>query len=74
MTQRVRNTTKLESALGRWNPADLAYVERLDLTMPGRGSPGLAISALFQNRNASVAKWPDESAPFHRVRIIPFTG
>ena len=69
MTQREDSTTKRETTLGRWNPGDLAYVERLELTTPRYGSPGLAITALFQGRSVSLAKWPDESLPFNRVRL-----
>ena len=63
----IAGTEKVLSALGRWSPSDLAFVEGLELRLE-QVSSRLEIFALFQSR-IGRRSWPSFDEPFHPVRL-----
>jgi len=67
MGENIRGIEQVEVAMGRWDPNDLAIVERIELKNdPDHSGTTLVIESLFQRRAAS---WPDFDKEMFRVTI-----
>lgn len=56
----------MELVIGRWDPNDLAYVERIELQNRQDNTTTLVMDALFQRRGSN---WPDLEKKIFRVTI-----
>lgn len=68
MKREVEGTERVVSALGRWAPNDLAYVERLFFSLDQEGTASVEMVALFQRRD--IDSWPDAKRGMHRVEML----
>lgn len=69
---RVDNCEIVENSLGRWNPADLAYVEKICLESWQDSSTSLLIIVgIMMNGDVKSAKkgWPSKDIPSFRVEL-----
>jgi hypothetical protein len=71
MKREVEGVEEVVSALGRWSPSDLAYIERLAFWLDAEGSAFVEIVALFQRKD--IDSWPDAHSPMRRV-VMLFEG
>lgn len=64
----IKNSDAVIKALGVWDPADLAWIERLEWRGDAEGS--VVLDGLFQRRTSSDAGWPSACSPTFRVRLV----
>ena len=65
----VANTEIVERMVGRWRPADVAFIRRLAFDNCTPESFDVVLVLLLQPRPALSVGWPDLSGPFWEVEI-----
>lgn len=66
----VVNTQLVIAQVGRWNPRDLAMIERLEYKSKSDEKPSVVVmDALFQRRDSVPNGWPSDVGEFYKVRI-----
>lgn len=66
----VAGTEVVATAVGRWNPADVAYIRRVSFQNWDGASFDLALLLLLQPRPPLSAGWPDPNGKFWEVEIV----
>jgi hypothetical protein len=67
MDRTIKGIQKVESVIGRWDPNDLAFVERIELQNRQDNTTTLIMDSFFQRRGTN---WPDLEKEIYRVTII----
>ena len=65
----VADTDMIVQQVGRWNPADVAYIRRVSFENWDGVSFDLALMILLQPRPPFSAGWPDTNGRFWEVEI-----
>ena len=65
----VTGTGIIATQVGRWNPADVAYIRRVSFENCDGASFDLALLLLLQPRPPLSAGWPDPNGRFWEVEI-----
>jgi hypothetical protein len=66
----VANTEMIVQQVGRWNPADVAYIRRVSFENWDGASYDLVLLLLLQPRPPLSAGWPDLNGRFWEVEIV----
>jgi hypothetical protein len=66
----VANTEMIVDQVGRWNPADVAFIRRVSFENWDRASYDVALFLLLQLRPPLSAGWPDLNGRFWEVEIV----
>jgi hypothetical protein len=66
----VARTEMIVQQVGRWDPADVAYIRRVSFENRDGGSFDLALMLLLQPRPPLSAGWPDRNGEFWEVDIV----
>lgn len=67
MDRIIKGIQQVELAIGRWDPNDLAFIERIELKNHQDNTTTIAIDGLFQRRGKS---WPDFEKEIYRVTMV----
>jgi len=66
----INGTELVLSVVGRWNPGDLAFVERLEYTAQmDEQEAAVVLVAILQRRDSVRNGWPSEQGPKFRVKM-----
>ena len=66
----VEGTDLVLSVVGRWNPGDLAYIERLEYAAESHGQEAeLILVGIIQRRDLERHGWPSENGPKFRMKM-----
>ncbi len=66
----VTGTDIIVSQVGRWNPADVAYIRRVSFENWDGDSYDMALLLLIQPRPPLSAGWPDPSGNYWETEIV----
>ncbi len=66
----VTGTEIVVTQVGRWEPADVAYIRRVSFENWDGASFDLALHLLLQRRPPLSAGWPDPNGKFWEVEIV----
>lgn len=66
----IKGSDLVVSAVGRWHPSDLAYIESLQYTAgTEKGQAELILDGVFQCRESVRGGWPSEVEPKFKVTL-----
>lgn len=67
----IVNTEVAAASIGRWNPRDLAFVERLEYQSDSEGRPAsIMLVGVMQRRDEARDGWPSATSPKFRVTLL----
>ena len=66
----VSNVEAIVREVGRWEPADIAYIRRVSFENQVGASFDLALHVLIQPRPLQSAGWPDPKGRFWEADIV----
>jgi hypothetical protein len=70
----MNNVATIIDQVGRWNPADLAFIETLTfMASSAEAVSTLTLTAILQRRDMVSGAWPSQNAPCFRV-VLKFVN
>ena len=67
----ITNTATAAASIGRWNPRDLAFIEKLEYLSGNEERPAsIMLVGVMQRRDEARNGWPSETSPRFRVTML----